>query len=416
MIPVSLLTGIVVARFLGPEGKGIIAMLTVPVGLVCAFGESGIRPASAFLLAKKQYSTEDIQASMLAVFCVTGPIAFLTVIIAYYYLGSLEYGWRLNVLFALTVPIILLRRYAAGLLLGRQMITRLNYVEIVNGCVILLGVSFFVALLPYGKIGVGVAYFLGALASMSLVLITIKKIASLRPRWVSPIPAKLVQRGLLYAMSLFVLDLNSRISLLMLGILQGKEHVGIYSVGSGISEMLRQIPLSIGVVLFARSLSWSPKEAKGQIDSVLLLLRIILPISVLGAGALYIIGYTMVPILYGEAFNDSVMVLAWLLPGTIPFSLFLFMHFYAAGQGEPHMALKGFIPASVLAYVLNLLLIPDYGYVGAALSSTISYIFGVGVYFYFFKRLYSCTFSNAFILKKSDFKLAWGMCLRKSAK
>lgn len=407
MIPVTIATGILVARFLGPEGKGIIAILSVPVALVCALGESGIRQATGYLIGKKEYDAKDIQASMLALFCVTGTLGFGVALISYAFLGTFEHGLALNLIFACTVPLILLRRYVNGLLLGRQMITGMNYIEILSRGTLLLGILGLVVWLRYGVLGAGFAYLLGPLASVSMVLFMISRFASLKPRWVSPIPLELLRKGILYAASLFVLTLNSRIGLLMLGAIQGESQAGIYSVGSAISEILWQIPLSVGVVLFARSLSWSSQQAKHRMEHVFLLLRVMLPVSALCAGGLFLASYFLVPVLYGVEFTDSIAVLAWLLPGTVPMTLFLFMHFYAAGQGNPQLALNGFIPAAILSVLMNLYLIPKFGYLGAAFSSTFSYAFGALIYFFFFRKIYSCRILDVIALRRSDIVYLW---------
>jgi O-antigen/teichoic acid export membrane protein len=407
----TIVSGILVARFLGAEGKGVLAILVAPVTLVCAFGEFGIRQATGYLIGKKIYDPEDIQASVLALFLITGMLGFIVVLFSYALLGTFERGIWLNLLFACTVPLILLRRYANGLLLGRQMIAAMNYTEIVDRGVILLGLLGLVVWLQYGVLGAGLASFLGPFASALLVLLIIRLFGSLKPRWVSPIPFILLRKGFLYAISLFVLTLNSKISLLMLGTMLDESQAGIYSVGSAISELLWQIALSVGVVLFSRSLAWSSQQARDRMDDVLLLLRVMLPVSMLSAGLLFAVSYFLVPVLYGEDFVGSVIVLAWLLPGTVPLTLFFFMHFYAAGQGHPHLALKAFVPTALITVVLNLLAIPIYGGVGAAISTTISYTIGATVYYYVFQKQFSCSIRKMFFLNKSDILTLWGMCI-----
>ena len=409
MIPVAIVTGVLVARFLGPEGKGIIAILSAPVMLVCAFGEFGIRQATGYLIGKKEYDPKDIQASMLALFCVTGTLGFAATLIAYAFLGTFEHGLGVNLLFACTVPIILLRRFANGLLLGRQMITGMNYIEILDRVTLLLGILGLVVWLQHGVFGAGLAYFLGSLVSASMLLFLISRFASLKPRWVTPIPLELLRKGILYAASLFFISLNGRIGILMLGAIRDESQVGIYSVGISISEMIWQIPLSLGVVLFARSLSWSPRQARHRLDHVLLLLRIMFPVSALCAGGLFLVSHFLVPVLYGKEFTDSIAVLAWLLPGTVPMTLFLFMHFYAAGQGNPQLALNGFIPAVILSILLNLYLIPKFGYLGAAFSSTFSYAFGSTVYVFFFRKIYPCRILDIIALRRSDIVYLWNL-------
>jgi len=414
LIPITISIGIIVSRYLGPEGKGIIAILSAPVTFICAFGEFGIKQATGYLIAKGDYNAKDIQASMLALFYPIGILAFVTVIFIYAFLGTFKYGWSINLLFAFTVPVILLRRYANGLLLGRQMIAGMNYTELVNTGVILLGILVLVLWRKHGLIGAGLSYLAGPVFSAALVIYWISRFASLMPRWVSPIPMQLIHKGILYATSLFVVTFNSRISLLMLGKMQGESVTGIYSVGNAICELLWQIPLSIGVVLFARSISWNSELAKDRFKQVLLLLRIMFPFSIFSAGLLFLASYFLLPVVYGVEFSDSIFVLIWLLPGTVPYTLFLFMHFYAAGQGRPQIAFYGFIPAILISIFLNLFLIPRYGIHGAAISSTTSYLIGSTIYFFFFRSLYPCSIKELIFTRRKDFIYLWKMMIGKT--
>lgn len=409
MLPLSLFTGVLVARYLGPEGKGSVAILMAPIGMICAFGESGIRPACAYLIGKEEYDLKDIQSSVMALFCLTAPIAFAAICIIYYGLGTFKYGLIVNLIFAATVPLVLLRRYSAGVLLGKKMITCMNYVEITNVSGVLIGILLFVVLFDLGLVGMGIAQLLGVALSLFLVLMTINKFTSLKARWVSPIPSQLIRRGSIYATSLFVLALNSQANIFLISILLSEKEVGIYSVGNSITELLKQVPLSVGVVLFSRSLSWNPTSAEKNFSNVLMMARIMIFLIIITAFILLVAAHYMIPLVYGSSFVGSRDVLALLLPGYVSFAIFLFLHFYAAGQGSPHMSLRGFLPSLLLVCVFSFLLIPEFGINGAAVASSFSYLFGFLLYFKHFRKKYPCRYTDVLILKTADIRYLWNV-------
>lgn len=402
LIPVSILTGIILARYLGPTGKGIAAILLVPPTLACAFGELGIRQATAFLIAKREYDLKDIQASMMALSCITGSIGLSVVLSTYYFLGTFQYGWVINLLFAGTTPIILLRRYATGILLGNQMITQMNYLEILEGIAYLFGILWFVVWCDYGLIGAAIASLIGPSISFLLLLMRISRFAPLRPRWVPPIPLAILKKGISFAASLFIVTLNYRIGVLMLGKLSNENQAGIYSVGSAIAELLWQIPLSIGIVLYSRSMSWSGNDAKRRRQDVFLLSRITLPLTCFTACALLLISSFLIPFFYGVSFIASIDVLRLHLPGAISLSIFFLLHFYASGQGNPHLAIKAFVPGLLLNVALNWYFIPKNGCIGVSLASSISYIVCTALYIYHFINCYGGNLKDILILKKMD--------------
>ena len=86
---------------------------------------------------------------------------------------------------------------------------------------------------------------------------------------------------------------------------------------------------------------------------------------------------------------------------------FISTHLFVAGQGKPELALYAFAPASVLNIVLNILLIKKWSYIGAAMSSTISYIFAVIIYLVVFRNQFRIRISDFIYPKKKDFSFLW---------
>ena len=402
LIGIGVLIGIVMARGLGPEGRGMVAVLMVLPALVEAFGELGVRQSTAYLIGKKTYRPADVQASMLALYCVTAVAGFLVVLAGEWLLGAFRYGWGLCLLFACLAPVTLLDRYASGLLLGRQMIGRMNHLVLLDRAVCLVMLVLLVGGLGAGTGGAAWALLAGPLAATSVLLYWIRRHASLRPRWVSPIPGELLRRGLVFGSALLVVTLNYRVGVLIVGNLCGSPAAGIYSVGVSVCELLRHVPLAVGVVLFSRSISWTGELAQRNLAKVCLLCRLMWPLVAGLACAVGLLAPWGIPWLYGEAFGPSVGVVWGLLPGTLVLTAFLLLHSHAAGQGAAHLALAGFLPGLALNVLLNLWLVPAYGHVGAAWASTASYAFSASVYLVGFARRFQVRLSDLVLPRRHD--------------
>ena len=67
---VSLITGIILTRTLGPEGRGVYAALMVVPAIVLRFAEMGIRRSIIFHVGKDKFEDSDIVVSL--IYLVTG--------------------------------------------------------------------------------------------------------------------------------------------------------------------------------------------------------------------------------------------------------------------------------------------------------------------------------------------------------
>jgi O-antigen/teichoic acid export membrane protein len=76
-----------------------------------------------------------------------------------------------------------------------------------------------------------------------------------------------------------------------------------------------------------------------------------------------------------------------LLPGAVSFSVAKVMISFLAGRGRPGLISIGTILSLILNLGLNIVLIPIYGIVGAALASLVSYTFQAAVAVFFASRL-----------------------------
>jgi O-antigen/teichoic acid export membrane protein len=81
----------------------------------------------------------------------------------------------------------------------------------------------------------------------------------------------------------------------------------------------------------------------------------------------------IVPLLFGPEFTPAVQALWYLLPGVLVFSIAKIIGNDFAGRG--YVVTNGIVSASALALniILNLVLVPRLGLVGASISSSISY-------------------------------------------
>jgi len=164
-----------------------------------------------------------------------------------------------------------------------------------------------------------------------------------------------------------------QIDQVMLGQMVGDEAVGLYSAAIRLSEVWYFIPTAIVSSVFPAIVEAKASDSSVYAERIMKLFRLLVCIAYFIAIPLTFLAPFLVPALYGQGYLAAVPILAihiWA-------SLFVFL---GVGQGpwnitEGYMklSLQRTVVGAVMNVVLNLLLIPSYGGVGAAVATVISY-------------------------------------------
>ncbi|WP_020619918.1 oligosaccharide flippase family protein [Paenibacillus daejeonensis] len=367
----AFVVSVIMARLLGPEGKGIITAILVIPTLVVTIADLGIRQATAFFIGQRTYEQRDIVSSLTFLWLLTSllSVGIVTVIFLLQYSG--QYSWWLLGVCIMTIPVNLGIQYLRGIMQGRGRIGGINRVEIVK-----TALNFIILMLLVGWLGLGV--FGAALTQLLLLLVTLvysfgllKGEIGFSIRVVKPIPQMLIRKGFAFALALFVIQLNYRIDIVFLERLTSATEVGLYSVGTNIAELIWQLPTAIGLILFSRSAGSKTTEAAVARTSKLI--RLVVPTLVVCGTLFWLMAPVMIDLMYGSAFAGSGTIIRYLLPGIIIMVIFKLLHADLSGRGAPLFSMRVSLLALVVNIVLNLMLIPGYGAIGSAVASSISY-------------------------------------------
>ena len=93
----------------------------------------------------------------------------------------------------------------------------------------------------------------------------------------------------------------------------------------------------------------------------------------LAVAALSAISPTLVPFLWGQEFTRSVAPLWLLLPGAALLTLYTVLSRYFMALNRQQVTIRTQIASLLVNVALNLVLIPQFGIIGAALASLVSY-------------------------------------------
>jgi O-antigen/teichoic acid export membrane protein len=158
-----------------------------------------------------------------------------------------------------------------------------------------------------------------------------------------------------------------RFDLFLLAFFVGEESIGHYVPAVFLVSQLNQIGDSVGFILY-------PSVARQEMNSshVGSACRGVMLVTVLASTAMAILCPWIFRLIWGSAFNASVIPLLLLLPGYILLTPARVLSAYLAASTAFQSPLRASLTGLAVNSLLNLCLIPTFGIIGAAIATSIA--------------------------------------------
>jgi len=371
VLVITFATAVVIARELGPTGRGLYAVAVTLGAIGAQFGNLGLHASNIYYVARDRGLLPALIGNTLAVVFVASIVAAIGGIgFAFWPNASPVHGTLLPLALA-SVPVGLAYLLTQGLLLGVDEVRAYNNIECGGKLLALM----LICILALGHAGT-VELFFGA--TLSSVMVTFLW-ALLRLRRVSGEPPKLswtVFRQSIgigaraYTIAFFGF-LLLRIDLLMVKYMLGATEAGYYSISQVLAENTMMFPVVVGLLLFPKLSAIKGKEEKLQLANKALLVTaaLMLPVVVIAAWA----AAPIISIAFGRNFLPAVSPFAWLMPGTYFLGLETVMVQLLNSEGFPPIIVVAWIVNTIVNVALNFWAIPRYGITGASIVSSVCY-------------------------------------------
>jgi O-antigen/teichoic acid export membrane protein len=368
LVGIGLIATMLVARTLGPEGRGLYAVATTVAAIGVQFGNLGLYASNTYFVSRdRRLLPELLGISLVVSFGFGSLIAGLSYV--------LFAGWPrlapvlgLSLIISLVwVPFGLAYQLLQNLLLGLQKIRDYNKIDLVSKT---SGVLVILLLVAGRRLTVETALMAGLLA---VIMGFAWCLAKFRPYFgLLALPAyHSFKEQFFYGLRAYVAALLAflvfRINLLMIKFLLNPEQAGYYSIASIMAEMIYLLPSVAGMILFPKLAALSDMVEKWRFaKKVTLGLGLLMLFFTIGAA---ILARPAIRLVFGVAFLPSLPSFLWLLPGIFLFSInTCYMNFFAS-IGMPMITVYSPGLALLVNFLLNLVLIPSWGIVGASLST-----------------------------------------------
>jgi O-antigen/teichoic acid export membrane protein len=394
----GVLIGILIARFLGPAGKGYYSGIFLFYGTFTAVAGT-LGPAITYQIThlKKSPPAVFLTASLYSV-CI-GFLAILAFWIYTFIKPSFQPGMIWMVV-AVT-PLTLILTNLNGLFQGLNRIATLNWIGIASGFLqlSLLCVGFFGFQI---KVETAVVFWLvGQLFTVAAALWVSREFwqAPLHNGFSFSLLKSLLSFGGQISLSSLIGILNSRIdSFLVLAFLKTKQY-GLYSVAVNAAELLWYASGAISVAICAH-VGLAGREQAGRLTAKAV--RHTLLINTPLAVVMWSISW-LIPLIYGERFSSAMLPYRILLPGILAYSIAsIYSTFFTNQLGKPKFPLLISLISMLIDLGASLILIPRLGMIGGALANTISYVISISLLTIIFCKKANISLSDLFRVSRED--------------
>lgn len=367
---VSMLSSVYIARVLGPEGKGIFAIITNIIAMGVQFENMGVYSANTYYISKDIKNAEKCYGNAIILTTVCFIINTILVFAMRYVMpaSDIQYGYVALAIFMIAINLLMLMQKNFMIALGA--IKKYNFMEIFDNCgcfILVLIASLFIS------IDVNVIVVSLSLSNILLVILGCFLIhkSHIVPHFSIHYFKKFLPYGIKNYIAALMAYLALRIDVFMIKYFMGDYEVGLYSLAANMGELFFMVSSSISLLLFPHLCTMTDFKEKIKFFKKVYMRVFFLSIGLI---SLYFIcaGF-VVKLLYGIQYADAIPALRVILPGIFFWSVS--QYFYSFFTSENHIGPTIFAPTigCFINITLNLYLIPRYGIIGAAIATTISY-------------------------------------------
>lgn len=397
------LSGMITARWLGPNGRGLLALVTSIPPTIWMLSSFGINQASVYYINKKAYPLKKIIGICFIIPLVLGTIIALSIWFSRHGLILKAFPY-LNDFFLLValipLPFLLVQNSFVGVLRAVDKFAIINIRQIVRAGLGLLAGSVVLILLDRGISNLLVCFLALDIVIALWMVLEVHRICKIRPYFEKKIAKDMISFGLKSYVQNMIGFLHNRLDMYMIAYFLVPAQIAYYDIAVVLGELLLFLPQSITFVILPDLVRGTEEE---KAKSVAKVARVSLFIALVMALGLVTLGYYLIIFVYGNDFAESYIVLCLLLPGLVISSMNGVTVPYYTSMARQKITIICSILSLLLNAGLNLYAIPTYGAYGAAATTSITYSAFSFMLLTVFVREQDVHYSEILVIRKEDF-------------
>lgn len=379
----AVLTGPLLARALGVEGRGALAAVLAVLTLATFLAPLGMQEALVYAVSRKTLPLRHALRISVETGLLCGSVAAVLVALSAPLLlrDAPETVWLLQAV-TLTIPFAVIGMCLRGVAQGQQ---RFNLMARERWSLGLVRLPLIVALFAAGVLTVTTAAWINALVPLVAMLALVPALRRRGPAEETTLPLRhhrkqLVGYSFRTAPGSMLAILGARVDQILLAPVAGLGQLGLYAVAVALSEIPLSAVNAVRDVVHATSTSRNDPALIARTTRTLVLIT--MPVVILGIAVTPIV----LPLLFGENFTGAVPLAQILLAGLICHSTVTLLSTGMLSLGRPGLRSLVQIGSNATRLVLLVILIPLYGATGAAVGAFVMHALTAGLFVYFFSR------------------------------
>jgi O-antigen/teichoic acid export membrane protein/glycosyltransferase involved in cell wall biosynthesis len=394
------ITGVILARGLGPDGRGVYSLANETALLFSALAALAIAESSIYLAGQRRFSLEMLLSN--ALIWLLGFAAVCAALIATVLITGLSLlgmsASELSIALA-GASLIMVSSTASLFLLAQGRVEARTAVSVLEPFLRLVGVLGALAAVGLTVMGAISAWLAAIFVTAAVCLFLLGRQVRMRPGVNVRALGQQLSYGVRGHLGWILQASNHRLDVFLVSYFLGTSAVGHYSVGFNVAELSWWIPLSLGVVLFPKA---STMDATTNAQMSAAACRTTLVVTLAAILGLLAVAHPLVIVLFGSEFRDSLVPLYILAPSGLFYTIYKVLSSSLSGQGVPQASLYGGLASVPLLIGLNLVMIPRFGIGGAAVVSDITYGINAAVMLVLFLRVTRLPVRQVLFFNRSD--------------
>lgn len=365
----AFISSIVLARWLGPEARGLYALIaSTSILLADIFSATAFVHAFSFLTGKRKYEVATLAGHAFSLSLIgsilLGILTFITPIRVVHIFAPELGRIHLWVIVSWTLQLLTINMLT-GILIGLNRIRTMIIIS-TTSIVLTLGLQIvFLVVLDMGLNGAILQVIciaaLNYLIFGYIILGDIRGKPSLKPKVVSDIVSYTSRNYPSYIGS----QLLARTDIYFIYLYVGPAAAGVYAIARGLAEIISIIDLPITNAVL-------PQVVASDHDTAAVLIGQAFAVSFWGSALLALAGastsFIIIPFLYGSDFSGAIDLYLVLLIGSLALSSRTISHYFLASLGKPEIPTVVLLTTGVLAIPTLSALTASFGEMGAAIG------------------------------------------------
>lgn len=382
----GVLIGIITARTLGPESRGIFALVSTFPASITTLTKFGQAQAIIYFIRREKEEVSRVASTAVWFGLGTGALLIVAVLLLReQILGTMLRGVPLWALVAVTpmIPILLMESYLYGVLQATDRFRIYNARLLGESVIALLLMTVVLVGLKLGLPGaLGVSVVLNTVM-LGWVFWTVNRETPLHFGFDTALFRRMFRYGMKSHLQIIASHFNFKAGVYMCSYYLTPADVAFYAIGAKLAEQMMSIPQSLGLAMFPRLAGMTEDRVHEMTAAAC---RQTLTIAVASAVLLNLVGRFAIVTLYGQDYAPAAIPLAWISWGIVMMSVYVLLsRDFTARDRQVINVIAAYIALGG-NLALNAYLIPRYGIRGAAIGTSTSYSVAAGLLYLFFLR------------------------------